>query len=255
MELNFFKYQGAGNDFVIVDARNIDNLDLHEEQIKQLCDRHLGVGADGFMTLENDNDGADFFMRYWNCDGRESTMCGNGGRCIAHFALSLGLGNDGVVRFNAVDGEHMAFFEDTDVIRLKMVDVEELLEVDSDKWLIDSGSPHYVELVEDVEQVDISAVAPTLREQYDANVNFVEERSGKIRTWERGVEGETLACGTGCVAAAIVLHNIGGAKNNITTVYTRLASLKIEFDHWSGGYRDIYLTGGAQMVFEGKIEL
>lgn len=255
MQIDFVKYQGAGNDFVVIDVRGLGDFALSDAQVAFLCDRRLGVGADGLMTLGCDSLGGDFFMRYWNCDGRESTMCGNGGRCISHFAHSLGLGVDGSLTFNAVDGWHSASMVSGSVVRLQMVDVRGYEKLGEGRWFLNTGSPHYVELVDDVDALDLASVAPSLRYEYDSNVNFVEASTGRMRTWERGVEGETLACGTGATAVAMVLFLEGARSGASVELTTRCDKLLVEFTPFEGGFVDVFLTGSATAVFSGRIEL
>ena len=211
-QIPFYKYQGAGNDFILIDQREHHYLKQDQEAIIQkLCDRRFGIGADGLMLLEK-ADGYDFRMVYFNADGREGSMCGNGGRCIVAFAHFLGLVNQACT-FIAVDGPHEAIVKSPNYIELKMQDVKHI-EVGEDHFVLDTGSPHYIQFVSDIDQVDVVNAGKAIRynnrfAEKGINVNFVDvhtEQSLRIATYERGVEDETLACGTGVTAAAIAHH-------------------------------------------------
>ncbi len=255
MDFPFFKYQGAGNDFVMIDDRTT-SFPISQEFIGKLCNRYFGIGADGLILLQNDAE-SDFKMVYFNSDGRESTMCGNGGRCVVRFAQHLGLIQN-ETKFNAIDGIHEAII-DGDIIHLKMTDV---LEVNSnmDFVFLNTGSPHHVEFVKDVAKVDVNKIGARIRsgEPYfeeGTNVNFIEitgENSLKIRTYERGVEGETLACGTGVTAAAIAAFETGKLKESEIFVNAVGGNLSVKFERTlAGHYENIWLTGPAERVFEG----
>ena len=206
MVINFTKYQGTGNDFVIIDNRegNFSNLD-----VKSICDRRFGVGADGLMLLEN-IDGYDFKMVYYNSDGAVSSMCGNGGRCLVHFAHSIGVIKKSCT-FLAIDGEHEAKVEG-DQVSLKMNDLNEI-DFRENSCVLDTGSPHYIKFIKEMPQKDFVSQASAIRyssefKEKGINVNFILAQANKIviRTYERGVEDETLSCGTGVTAAAIASH-------------------------------------------------
>src|SRR5574343_837549 len=260
MTIAFHKYQGAGNDFVILDNRNLEYSGLSTEQIKHLCDRRFGIGADGLMMLQN-KEGFDFEMKYYNADGREGSMCGNGGRCMVRFAEHLGIHSDGC-RYLAVDGPHEAEIDHHNRIRLKMIDVHEVTQHHGD-FILNTGSPHYIRLVNDLDQLDVFEkgrevrYSPTFATE-GINVNFIEEVDSdeiRIRTYERGVEDETLACGTGVTAAALVsYHNEFGF--NTVKVHARGGRLAVEFDRVAEGrYENIWLCGPAEFVFAGQIEI
>lgn len=262
--VSFSKYQGAGNDFVLIDARASDP-GLTKEQIRFLCDRRFGIGADGLMTLEADPAGTDFYMRYYNSDGGESTMCGNGGRCIARFADHLGIGST-VKRFNSSDGFHEAELLPDGLIRLRMIDVSEVkVLADGRSWFVFTGSPHYVEIVDDVTAVDVTGRGAEIRRrpEYEAmggtNVNFVQVPGPghiRVRTFERGVEAETLACGTGVTAAALVGHRILQPECRDFTVEAMGGTLGVKFALTDdGGFTGVFLTGPAERVFTGETEL
>lgn len=260
--VSFSKYQGAGNDFVLIDART-DDPGLTREEVRFLCDRRFGIGADGLMTLERDPAGTDFYMRYYNSDGGESTMCGNGGRCIALFAEHLGIGGC-TKRFNSSDGFHEAELLADGGIRLRMIDVAEVKPLaDGRSWFVFTGSPHYVEFVEDVTAADVEKRGAEIRRrpEYEAmggtNVNFVQVTGpGRIgvRTFERGVEAETLACGTGVTASALVTHIVRQPECRDFTVEAMGGTLGVMFaTNPEGGFAEVYLTGPAERVFTGEI--
>lgn len=265
MKLNFHKYQGAGNDFVIIDARGTQPL-FSREVVSKLCHRRFGIGADGFMTLENDAT-EQFYMRYWNADGGESTMCGNGGRCIALFAHHLGIQGK-TLSFNSSDGVHKAeILQANDhhgEIRLGMIDVPKVELYDNFSFLF-TGSPHYVEFVDNVNEVDVDNRGRQIRNRElfasggGTNVNFVEvisEGHIRIRTFERGVEAETLACGTGATAAAIATTTLLQMEITDFRVDVQGGSLRVTFDKTpTGGYHNVQLSGPATRVFEGTIEI
>lgn len=259
MDLRFYKYQGAGNDFVMIDDRS-HLFPQRKDFIEQLCNRHFGIGADGLILLQKEVN-ADFKMVYFNSDGRESTMCGNGGRCIVRFAKDLGLINS-KTSFQAIDGLHEAILE-KDKIHLKMSNVSQVDDFSSHLFL-NTGSPHHVEFVQEVLQVDVKNKGNQIRYgapyfEEGANVNFVEivnENTLKIRTYERGVEDETLACGTGITAAAIAVFESGKLATNEVNVSAVGGELRVKFEkNSSGGYENIWLTGPAEFVFEGSFEV
>jgi diaminopimelate epimerase len=260
MQLNFYKYQGTGNDFIILDNFQQQVPELSTQQIRRLCHRHYGIGADGLMLL-NKKQGYDFEMKYFNADGHESTMCGNGGRCLVMFA-----GNNGILkstyRFMAIDGEHEAEIDDHGIVSLKMKDVQEVTNHNGYS-IIDTGSPHFVKFVTDVKNVDVLETGRDIRysDAFAAegiNVNFVEslgEDSIFVRTYERGVEDETLSCGTGVTAAALLsAHNERGF--NTVEVKTPGGNLSVEFNKTDDShFEDIWLCGPALFVFKGEIKL
>lgn len=211
MKLNFFKYEGAGNDFILIDNRNKSfSLINDTKSIKKLCDRHFGIGADGLMVLQMKN-GIDFEMLYFNADGKEGSMCGNGGRCIVAFANQLKLIKR-ETNFLAVDGPHYATIsENGNLVSLQMIDVQEI-KTDGDAFILNTGSPHYVLEVENLASKDVYLDGKSIRynEPYNVkgiNVNFVEDLGDHyyVRTYERGVENETFACGTGVTAVSMAM--------------------------------------------------
>lgn len=259
MKIPFFKYQGAGNDFVMIDDRS-ETFPQDNHQIESLCDRHFGIGSDGLILLQNDPN-SDFKMVYFNSDGRQSTMCGNGGRCIVRFAHDLGLIQD-ATSFQAIDGLHEAFLH-PDAVELKMTNVSEV-QVYENHLFLNTGSPHHVEFVENLEILDVKRMGKQIRygsPYFDegSNVNFVEinsENSLKIKTYERGVEDETLACGTGITAAAIAAFEAGKISTSEVKVSAVGGELNVKFEkNNSGGYENVWLIGPAEFVFGGEIEV
>lgn len=258
MKISFSKYQGTGNDFVVLDNRDgaYDGLTL--EQVAFLCDRKFGIGSDGLMMLEN-ADGFDFNMRYFNADGNEGSMCGNGGRCLVQFAQDKGIVKQ-AYRFAASDGPHEAIILDNGLIKLKMQDVSGIEEHGAEK-ILNTGSPHFIQYVDGVKDVDVFQQGRSIRynelfKEAGINVNFVE-RVGegiKIRTYERGVENETLSCGTGATAAALASSEKLGPQ--LTNVEVEGGVLQIEFDRvGEQEFNNIWLIGPAQFVYAGTIEI
>lgn len=260
MNIIFYKYQGTGNDFVIMDNRDGVYNNLTKKQVKFLCDRKFGIGADGLMLLNN-KEGYDFEMIYYNADGNTSSMCGNGGRCLVKFAAYLGI-HKLTYKFIAVDGEHEAEIENNHVIRLKMKDVNGVDEHNT-YVVLNTGSPHYVKFTNDVANTDVVEAGRSIRNsarfiEEGINVNFVEsigEDDIFVRTYERGVEDETLSCGTGVTAAALVsAHNQRGF--NRVEVKTHGGRLSVEYNKNSDkDFSDIWLCGPATFVFKGEIEI
>lgn len=258
MNIQFYKYQGTGNDFVILDNRNGQYNGLTTAQIKLMCDRRFGIGGDGLMLL-NLLEGYDFEMKYYNADGGESSMCGNGGRCLVKFAYDMGITKTSY-HFLASDGPHEATFGDTGWVRLKMKNVDEMDE-DEGNCVVDTGSPHYVKIVNDVKHYDVFEEGKRIRynkkyRQEGINVNFVEIEHGHIyvRTYERGVENETFSCGTGVTASALACaHNTGF---NRVEVQTLGGSLAVEFKKdTEDRFSNVWLCGPAAFVFKGEINI
>jgi diaminopimelate epimerase len=260
MKIQFYKYQGAGNDFVIMDNRDNAYNSLTKEQVAFLCNRRFGIGGDGLMLLNN-HSSYDFEMIYFNADGRESSMCGNGGRCLVKFANDQGIIKDNY-KFLAVDGEHEASLKENNIVALKMNDVDKV-QYDHGDFILNTGSPHFVHLANDVMQLDVYKKGKEIRyskefEKEGINVNFVEQTEIPdkiiVRTYERGVEDETLSCGTGVTAAALVCsHNDNGF--NRVEVETKGGSLSVEYDKIGDSYKNVWLNGPAVKVFEGEIEI
>lgn len=255
MIVSFTKYQGTGNDFILIDNRN-QFFSLSKQHIQKLTDRRFGIGADGLMLIENEGT-SDFKMTYFNADGSQS-LCGNGSRCAVDFARSLGLINDST-SFLTTDGIHKAHFEDGN-IHFQLYDVSEVEIINKNEIFIHTGSPHHMVFVKNVDEVDIIKEGAAIRnsEKYPkgTNVNFVQINRDdiKVRTYERGVENETLSCGTGVTAAAIASTKFG-VKSPVH-VKTLGGSLIVTFDQKSASeFKNIYLAGPATKVFEGKIEI
>lgn len=255
--INFYKYHGAGNDFIMIDNRSI-NFDINNtELVKHLCHRRFGIGADGILLVE-DGDGYDFSMVYINSDGSRGAMCGNGGRCIVHFAHHiLEIVKDPKnVKFIAVDGEHEARI-DGDIIKLKMQNVSEISTRNELPFLYSGTTPHNISFVENLTDFPVYEAGKKIRysDPDGVNVNFVEEHDGvfHVRTYERGVEDETYACGTGATSVAIAVHSLGMTDKDEVQIKMPGGNLIINFDkNESGTYENIWLTGEAKCVFEGK---
>ena len=260
MLIKFYKYQGAGNDFILLDNRKKTYDQLSNDQVKSLCDRHFGIGADGLMLL-NEKKGFDFEMIYFNADGNPGSMCGNGGRCIVQFASKLGIKKN-EYSFSAVDGDHSAKIDFDKIVSLKMNDVKNV-EFFLDHYILNTGSPHYIKFVTGLEDYNVVSEGKDVRyskqfTEEGINVNFVETlRDDEIfvRTYERGVEDETLSCGTGVTASAIVAaHNDNGF--NRVEVKTKGGNLSVEFDKISDTeFKNIWLSGPATFVFTAEIEI
>ena len=260
MKLTFYKYHGAGNDFVIIDNRE-HLFPEGTELIRQLCDRRFGIGADGLMTLSKVAD-YPFAMRYYNSDGNESSMCGNGGRCIVAFANKLGLIKEGA-DFLAIDGPHEAYMPKPDYVKLRMQDVVKVETYGSD-FFADTGSPHYVRFVEDVDNLDVKSEGRKIRNSKEfagegTNVNFVSvlgPGNFKMRTYERGVEDETWSCGTGTVASAIITAYKFQPDINSFSIQAPGGNLKVIFERKGPEeFRNIWLEGPASFVYQGEIEI
>ena len=255
MKIEFYKYQGTGNDFVVLDNRNGQYNGLDAAQIEKLCNRKFGIGSDGLMLLELE-DGYDFKMVYYNADGKLGSMCGNGGRCLVRFAHDRGI-HSAHYRFIATDGEHEAYIKDGR-IHLKMQDVHAVENRDRVK-ILNTGSPHYVSFVENVEGLDVLGEGRNIRfgTEFQAkgiNVNFVipHENGIRVRTYERGVENETLSCGTGVTAAAIAHSSVEGRQE--LAIKVEGGSLAVSFNRINEQqYEDIWLIGPAEFVFKGEI--
>jgi diaminopimelate epimerase len=242
----------------MIDDRTLTFPVENQELIQRICQRRFGVGADGVILLR-DHGTLDFRMVYFNADGKEGSMCGNGGRCAVAFAIHLGLAGEQIV-FEAVDGIHEAVLVDSDNIRLKMQDVKEI-KVEKEYFLLDTGSPHYVKFVDDLDELDVLMEGRSVRyneefEDIGVNVNFVQSSKKElyIRTYERGVEDETLSCGTGAVAAAICAAAKGNFEKSLYRIRTRGGKLGVFFKtSGKDGFRDVYLEGSATYVFKGSI--
>jgi diaminopimelate epimerase len=266
-KLHFQKYQGTGNDFILIDQRKNQRITRSDTAlVAYLCDRRFGIGADGLILLEQDAAGQ-FEMIYFNSDGSESTMCGNGGRCFAAFAHYLGL-TEANFRFLAIDGWHDARVKQVDsktcAVELQMIDVQAVKSLEAQAFEVQTGSPHYVQFTgNSVSSLDVVHQGRAIRNRPEyapkgINVNFVEPNEDNLtmRTYERGVEDETLSCGTGVTAAALAWHHQNGAKTGTFTQYVRVegGALDVKFRYQPDlGYTNIWLCGPAVQVFEGEI--
>jgi len=257
MKIEFYKYHGTGNDFVIVDNRN-SSIQLNEAQVNAICSRRFGVGADGLMLLEK-ADGFDFKMVYFNSDGKTSSMCGNGGRCLVQFAHDIGeIKNK--AHFIAIDGEHEAELKDG-WVHLKMN--KTTLPVEKDKgFFLDSGSPHHVLSVANAKDAEVFTEGRRLRTEVygaeGANINFVEKLNDSsvfVRTYERGVEDETYSCGTGVTASAIIAYQNKWVDTPEINISTLGGELKVSFEQTANGFENVWLKGPAVQVFKGFIEI
>ena len=258
MKLSFFKYQGTGNDFIIADNRDGSFPYGNSLLIKKLCDRNFGIGGDGMILLEN-IPGYDFHMRYFNSDGIEGSLCGNGGRCIVRFARETGIIDD-KASFSANDGGHHAIIVAGDHVSLRLHDVKDI-ETDGKAYIINTGSPHYVLFSVNIDSIDVVGEGKKIRYgrkygEKGINVNFAEKTVNRIliRTYERGVENETLACGTGSVAAAVCA--VAGSEDGKKTVQvqTRGGLLEVTFEKTGESFSNIWLTGPAKMVYRGTVD-
>ena len=258
MEQTFYKYQGTGNDFILIDDRaNVFPL-KDVSLVARLCDRRFGIGADGLILIQNAAT-SDFKMVYFNADGNESSLCGNGARCTIAFANFLNCIEDKTT-FEAVDGLHSAHI-DGDIISLQMHDVNKILAFENHTFL-DTGSPHHVQMVEKLKTFDVYGNGKRIREgspyyMTGANVNFVEQLAKDqfaIRTYERGVEDETLSCGTGATAVALAMYE--NKKTTATKIKINVQGgvLEIQFEVTDKGYSQIFLSGPAEQVYSGTFK-
>ena len=258
MEIKFHKYQGNGNDFVIIEHSQLAD-ELTTSQIRQLCDRRFGIGADGLIIIKP-NQAADFEMVYYNTDGHEASMCGNGARCAVAFAYSNGLA-DKSSTFLAYDGVHEGIINGEMQkgkvydVSISMADVP-VVEKDENFYFLDTGSPHYVEFVNKVAEIDVVKEGRKTRHSYrfapdGTNVNFVEISGDRIfvRTYERGVEDETLSCGTGVTAAAIASYLESGKKD--FQIHTTGGDFRVDFEEKDSKFYAIWLSGPAELIFSG----
>lgn len=265
MQIKFYKYQGTGNDFIIIDNRKKKFPISNSNLVAFLCDRKFGIGADGLMLLQNKK-GYDFEMVYYNSDGNPSSMCGNGGRCLVAFAYHLGVIKK-KAKFLAIDGQHEAEIISKDgnalQVKLKMQDVTKIKKIKNDLFL-NTGSPHYIKFVKNLSSLNVFEEGKKVRysnkfKKEGTNVNFLEFKNNclHVRTYERGVENETLSCGTGVTAAALAYAYLNDRKNiKSLLVETPGGILKIHFNKIAQeSFNDIWLEGPATLVFEGKIKV
>ncbi len=263
MKLTFCKYHGAGNDFIIIDNRS-GEYTLDNRQIALVCHRRFGIGADGLMLLEPAEAPYGFAMHFYNSDGYEGTMCGNGGRCISAFADRLGIDN---LLFTAVDGPHKAIVLDrkdnVSIIKLQIRDVPEIKTYDTDSYIVNTGSLHLVKFVKDVQNTDVFGEGKYWRSHKDfgthgINVNFVEILDNGclfVRTFERGVEDETWACGTGSTASAIAAGIYTGNGLTHWDIQTKGGNLQVDYEPHNGTFRNVMLSGPAAFIFRGEAEI
>jgi diaminopimelate epimerase len=261
MSTHFYKYQGAGNDFVLVDNRDLSFTETDAKTVSRLCNRRFGIGADGMMLLQN-HDSYDFEMLYFNADGKPGSMCGNGGRCIVAFAKHLRI-IDTETNFLAVDGPHYAkISENGKWVDLQMTDID-TIDKDGEAYVLNTGSPHYVAMVQGLETLDVFKTGYDIRnnDTYKSegiNVNFVEDLGDHlfVRTFERGVEDETYACGTGVTAVALSMARHQNKTGHISTPVKVLGgNMNIHFDYDGRKFRNVFLCGPAEKVFEGDLKL
>lgn len=256
MDLTFYKYQGTGNDFVMIDNRAKDFPKENISIISHLADRHFGVGADGIILIEND-DQFDFKMIYFNADGSQ-TFCGNGARCAVAFAKQLGIIKDKTT-FLAVDGDHFAEIKNN-LISLQMINVDDI-KVNENSVFMYTGTQHHVELVDELNEYPVFENGKKIRYSYNnpgSNVNFVQQINNntfRVRTYEKGVEDETLACGTGVTAVAIAMHKTNKTNNNLVSLPVEGGNLEVSFKENNGIYTNVFLKGPAKFVFKGFISL
>jgi diaminopimelate epimerase len=254
MNLTFYKYQGTGNDFVMIDNRSKTFKKGNTDIISHITNRHFGVGADGIILIENDEN-FDFKMIYFNADGSQ-TFCGNGARCAVAFAKKLDIIKEETT-FSAFDGTHFAEVEN-DIISLQMIDVTEM-EVSENSIFIYTGTQHHVEIVPDLDEYPVFEHGKRIRNSYQdpgTNVNFVQQINAttfRVRTYEKGVEDETLACGTGVTAVAIAMHKTNKTKSNLVSLQVEGGFLEVSFTEVKGTYKNVSLKGPAEFVFKGNI--
>jgi diaminopimelate epimerase len=267
MQLEFYKYQGTGNDFVMIDNRSEFFPKENVQLIAHLCDRRFGIGGDGLILLENDTiasnlaTATDFKMVYYNSDGNQSSMCGNGGRCLVAFAKKLNV-IENETTFIATDGLHHATIGDDGLVALQMIDVEEM-KVSPDHVFMNTGSPHHVQLVDDLENYNVKENGAAIRYgvlygKAGSNINFVkqiDDTTFSLRTYERGVEDETLSCGTGATAVAIAMNVLGKTDSSSIDLNVEGGKLVVSFDKGEGKFTNVFLKGPAEFVFKGTIEI
>jgi len=256
MNIAFYKYQGTGNDFVMIDNRTKTFPKENTDIISHLCDRHFGIGADGVILIENHEE-FDFKMIYFNADGSQ-TFCGNGGRCAVAFAKKLDI-IENKTNFLAVDGSHYAEIKNG-IVSLKMIDVDEI-KIKENAVFAYTGTQHHVELVENLDSFPVFEKGRKIRNSYDfpgSNVNFVQQidaNTFRVRTYEKGVEDETLACGTGVTAVAIAMHKTHKTKDSSISLPVEGGNLEVSFTEEKGVYTNVFLKGPAEFVFKGFINI
>jgi len=259
MKINFSKYNGAGNDFILIDDRE-NLINDNKSLISYLCNRHFGIGGDGLIILKESNN-SDFEILHYTSDGNLGSLCGNGSRCAVLFAYNKDIISKKTV-FHAFDGIHNAEILDNGLIRMEMKVNSDIVSNSYGIWL-DTGSPHLVIEKNDTDKLDVNNEGRLIRyndfyKEEGVNVNFVEKISDdhfKIRTYERGVENETLACGTGSTASAICMNFLGKTNSSNITMQCKGGDLNVQFNSSEKGYKEISITGPAKLVFEGFIEV
>ena len=259
MKIKFQKYQGTGNDFIIINNNRLSFPNKNKDLIRCLCDRKFGIGSDGLILI-NPSAKTDFEMLYFNSDGNLGSMCGNGARCSVKFAQNQKIIKSNTI-FNACDGNHNATIN-KDLITLSMKPVDKIKTFNNDLFL-DTGSPHYIRIVENIEDFDVYNEGKLIRNSSEfkdegVNVNFVQiisENEFSVRTFERGVEDETLSCGTGVTAVALAMFHLKKTNSKKLKIKTRGGELTVEFNNSENGYSEIYLTGSVKMIFSGEIEI
>jgi len=256
MKIKFEKYESGGNDFVLIDNRN--NLyDLNSDKIKKICDRNFGIGSDGLIILKKSKI-ADFKMIYYNSNGQTSSLCGNGTRCLFSFSISLGI-IEKIAKIETSEGIYTATISNRNLVSLKMKNIYNIHLFDNKAYL-NSGSPHHVEMIDDLNKISVKNLGSSIRfsNRYSpngTNVNFfnkINDKKFQIRTYERGVEDETLSCGTGATAVAIAVHAMGLTTQNEIIIKTKGGELIISFETSKKGYKNIYLEGPTRFVFKGE---
>lgn len=264
MRISFFKYQGTGNDFIMIDDREKTFPADDKKIIAQLCHRRFGIGADGLILLQKDETHS-FYMQYFNSDGSESTMCGNGGRCISRFAFDLGIvQND--FHFTAIDGPHQAIIRENAMVSLQMKNVDDVSVEGADTYVLNTGSPHYVKFINDsITSIDVVEEARKIRysERFakeGINVNFVQimdDGSLAVRTYERGVEDETYSCGTGVTASAIAYGFLNPREfaPHVVRLGTPGGALRVAYEKHENQITDVWLEGPATFVFHGMVDV
>ena len=259
MKINFSKYNGAGNDFILIDDRE-DLINDNKSLISYLCNRHFGIGGDGLIILK-ESINSDFEILHYTSDGNLGSLCGNGSRCAVLFAYNKDIITTNTV-FHAFDGIHNAQILDNGLIKMEMKINSDIVSNSYGTWL-DTGSPHLVIEKNDTDKLDVNKEGRLIRyndfyKEEGVNVNFVEKISDnqfKIRTYERGVENETLACGTGSTASAICMNFLGKTNSRNITMHCKGGDLNVQFNSSEKGYKEISITGPAKLVFEGFIEV
>ena len=256
MKIKFEKYESGGNDFILIDNRR-NKYDLTPAEIRKICSRNFGVGSDGLILLKNSKI-ADIKMCYYNCDGQPSSLCGNGTRCIFSFSLNLGITKK-IAKIETSEGVLIASNSEGDSVSLKMKDIDKI-NLFENKAFLNSGSPHHVEMIKNLDKISVKVLGSSIRfsKKYSpggTNVNFFNKISDKrfqIRTYERGVEDETLSCGTGATATAVAVHAMGLTNQNEIIIQTKGGELIISFEANKTGYKNIYLKGPTRFVFKGE---